>query len=345
MNTPVLSIIIPAKDTAPFIRDTMTSLLRQFDDPRALEVIFVDDGSSDGTGELVEAFAGRLPGLKILRNEEARGLATARNQGLEAATGTTLAFLDGDDWLAPGHLAACLAERERLEVDFVRVDHIRVTGGRRSIHRAPQARRNTALDPRASILPHTETTLVDYPYAWAGIFHRRLADAGLLHFPDGLFTAEDRPWIWRLHLQADSFAVIDAPGIFYRRGVSTSLTQIQDRRQLDFARAYELAFAIVEADAEAAMYWPKVLRQFMAVACHHLSRSELMDSEVKADLDAVITTTLAAAPAAELTRALDCLDAKRRRLLEPLHPGIAARAPRAAVVSRRAPALAAGGTR
>lgn len=320
MNTPLLSIVIPAKDQAPFIRDTMTSLLHQFDDPRAMEVIFVDDGSSDGTGELVEAFAGRLPGLKFLRNDQARGLATARNQGLEAATGTTLAFLDGDDWLAPGHLQACLAARDRLDVDFLRVDHVRVTNGRRTIHRAPQARRNTVLDPRASILPQTETTLIDYPYAWAGIFHRRLADAGLLHFPDGLFTAEDRPWIWRLHLQADSFAVVDAPGVLYRRGVTTSLTQIQDRRQLDFARAFALAFAVVAADREASIYWPKVIRQFMAVSCHHLSRSAGMTPAVKAELDAAITTTLATAPEAMLTAALDAIDTRRRRMLLPLLP-------------------------
>ena len=320
MNTPVLSIVVPAKDQAPFIRDTMTSLTHQFEDPRALEVIFVDDGSRDGTGELVEAFAGRLPGLKILRNEQARGLATARNQGLEAATGTTLAFLDGDDWLAPRHLQACWEARDRLDVDFLRVDHVRVTAGRRTIHRAPQARRNTVLDPRASILPQTETTLIDYPYAWAGIFHRRLADAGLLQFPDGLFTAEDRPWIWRLHLQADSFAVVNAPGVLYRRGVTTSLTQIQDRRQLDFARAFALVFDLVAADREAATYWPKAIRQFMAVSCHHLSRSTGMTPEVTAELEVAITTTLETAPEAMLTEALDGLDARRRRLLLPLCP-------------------------
>ncbi|GAA1366617.1 glycosyltransferase family 2 protein [Arthrobacter rhombi] len=320
MNTPLLSIIIPAKDQAPFIRDTMTSLLNQFDDPRALEVIFVDDGSSDGTGELVRAFADRLPGLKTLRNDEARGLATARNQGLDQATGAAIAFLDGDDWLAPGHLAYCLAELNRLEVDFVRVDHVRVTKGRRVIHRAPQARRNTALDPRQSVLPHTETTMIDYPFAWAGVFHRRLADAGMLHFPDGLFTAEDRPWIWKLHLQASSYAVLSSLGIMYRRGVATSLTQIYDRRQLDFARAFALSFEVVAADPEAERFWPKVIRQFMAVSCHHLSRSNQMTPDVKAELEQVITDTMATLPEPMLADAFTALDAKRRRVLLPLRP-------------------------
>lgn len=318
MTTPLLSIIVPAKDQAPFIRDTMTSLLHQFDDPRALEVIFVDDGSSDGTGELVAAFGDRLPGLTALRNEVPRGLATARNQGLDQATGNAIAFLDGDDWLAPGHLASSLSELNRLDVDFVRVDHVRVTGGRRAIHRAPQARRNTALDPRDSVLPHNETTMIDYPFAWAGLFHRRVADAGMLHFPDGLFTAEDRPWIWKLHLQASSYAVLASPGIMYRRGIATSLTQIYDRRQLDFARAFALSFQVVAADPEADRFWPKVIRQFLAVSCHHLSRSRHMSPDVTVELHQAITETMALLPAAELDGALLALDATRRQVLLPL---------------------------
>lgn len=343
MNTPLLSIIIPAKDQAPFIRDTMTGLLHQFDDPAAMEVIFVDDGSTDGTGELVEAFADRLPGIKTIRNDEAHGLATARNQGLDQATGTTIAFLDGDDWLAPGHLAQCLAERDRLDVDFVRVDHVRVTNGRRAIHRAPQARRNAVLDPRGSILPHTETSMVDYPYAWAGIFHRRLADAGMLHFPDGLFTAEDRPWIWRLHLQAGSYAVINSLGIMYRRGVTTSLTQIYDRRQLDFARSFALAFDVIAADDQAEIYWPKVIRQFMAISCHHLSRSAQMEPAVKAELEALITATLDLVPAGQLSTAFETLDAKRHRRLTPLRPGAATTSDQPRLLAGRAFSL--GGAR
>ncbi len=148
-----ISVIIPAKDQASFIRDCLASLERQLADPAALEVLVIDDGSSDGTGELAAGFRDRLPGLRIIRNDSPRGLATARNQGLEASTAPHIAYLDGDDWLAPGHLAACSRSLDELDVDFVRTDHIRVTGGTRVLHRAPQALRNVALDPRASILP------------------------------------------------------------------------------------------------------------------------------------------------------------------------------------------------
>ena len=315
-----ISVIIPAKDQAPFIRDCLSSLERQLTDPAALEVLLVDDGSSDGTGELAAGFGDRLPGLRIIRNDSPRGLATARNQGLEASTADHIAYLDGDDWLAPGHLEACSRSLEELDVDFVRTDHIRVTGNRRVLHRAPQARRNLALDPRGSILPDTESTMVDYPYAWAGMFQRRVADRGLLHFPDGMQTAEDRAWIWRLHLDCDSYAVTNAPGVLYRRGIGTSLTQIFDRRQLDFVPAYRLAFDLLRQEPESAGFWPKMIRQFLAISAYHHSRKENMAADVGADLGLMVRDALGTLPEAALREAFAGLDPERASELAPMLP-------------------------
>jgi glycosyltransferase involved in cell wall biosynthesis len=319
-HQPRVSVIVPAKDQAPYISDALASLTRQFNDPADLEVLVVDDGSTDGTGELAARFADRLPGLRILRNDVPVGLATARNQGLDQARGGVLAYLDGDDWLAPGHLAHCADELHRLDVEFVRVDHIRATGGSRALHRAPQARRAVPLDPRESILPDTESSMVDYPYAWAGVFHRSLADRGLLRFPDGLFTAEDRPWIWRLHLQSRAYAVVNSPGILYRRGVSSSLTQIYDRRQLDFVPAFRQSFDLVAADSEAGRFWPKAARQFLAVAAHHLSRRANMDAVVRRELDDAIRSCLQDMPDDVRSEGFRRLDRRRKRLLRPLLP-------------------------
>lgn len=320
MQQPLLSVIVPAKDQFDYLPDTLTSLTRQFDDPHAMQVIVVDDGSTDGTGEVAADYSNRLPGLQILRNEEPHGLATARNQGLAAAEGRYLAYLDGDDWLAPGHLKSLTDSIGRLKVDFLRVDHIRCTGTSRATHRAPQARRNVALDPRDSILPENTATMVDYCYAWAGIFDRKMADDGLLQFPDGLFTAEDRAWAWRLHLQADSYAVVDSPGILYRRGLPTSLTSIYDRRQLDFLPSFRQVFDVVAADAEAGRFWPKAARMFLAVLSHHLGRSPSMEPDVRDDLRSGGREALQLIPGDVLAGALDGIDNRRLKLLLPLVP-------------------------
>lgn len=320
MGTPQISVIVPAKDQFDFLPDALTSLTRQFDDASVLEVIVVDDGSTDGTAEVAASYTGALPGLRIIHNGTPNGLATARNQGLAAATGRYVMYLDGDDWLAPGHLPSLRTDIARLGCDFLRIDHIRCTGTKRTTHRAPQARRSVVLDPRESILPETTATMVDYCYAWAGIFDRRLADAGLLEFPDGLHTAEDRPWAWRLHLEAESYAVVDAPGILYRRGLPTSLTSIYDSRQLDFLPSFEQVFRLVDADREAARFWPKAARMFLAVLSHHMGRSAGMEPADIGQLRTRGAESLAMIPGPVLATALRAMDARRHRLLRPLVP-------------------------
>ncbi|MEG3614538.1 glycosyltransferase family 2 protein [Isoptericola haloaureus] len=272
-RTPRVSVVIPGKDVAGTVTDTLTSLTRQFDDPGDLEVVVVDDGSTDTTSDVVESFSPRFPDLSLVVNPAPVGLASARNQGLAAARGRYVAYLDADDWLAPGHLPHLADAMDTLRVDFVRTDHTTVEGRRRSLVRAPQSIRGVPLLPRSSVLPATERTQVDYPYAWAGLFDRALAEDGLLTFPDGLFTAEDRPWIWRLYLHARSYATVDSPGILYRRGLPGSLTQTYDARQLDVVPALHQAFDVVEADEEAEVLLTKLARTTIALTAHHLRRS------------------------------------------------------------------------
>lgn len=315
---PLVSVIVPGKDVEAFLADALTSLTRQFDDPTAVEVIMIDDGSIDRTSAVAASFADQLPGLQLLHNPEPTGLASARNQGLAVARGEFLAFLDADDWLAPGHLADLTTAMSTLDVDFVRTDHVTVSGNRRSLVRPPQGRRGVALDPRDSILPADQPTMVDYPYAWAGMFRRRLAERGLLSFPEGLHTAEDRPWIWQLYLQAESYAVVNSAGICYRRGVATSLTQITDARQLDVLRAFGQIRELVEADPEPDRFWPKVVRSTLAVLSHHLSRDHRMNRDDRRALRTGTRELLAALPHDLVVRHLRDSSLGRQARLWPL---------------------------
>ena len=315
MRTPSVTVILPAKDAGAFIGTTLETLLRQFDDPAALKLVAIDDGSSDDTGAQMRRYAERFGHAEVLVNPRPVGLATARNQGLAHVEGEAFCFVDGDDWMQPQRLQVLAARLQELDCDFVRTDHVRVTGAERVLVRAPFAWRGVVASPRDAILPADDTTMVDYPYAWAGMFHRRLIDRGLAAFPDGLFTAEDRPWIWRLHLQAETFAVVDAPALLYRRGVSTSLTRVHDRRQLDFARSLGQVIDIVEQDAEAERFLPKAVWTALALSSHHLVRSRQMTPGLRAEMRSGIRELLRRLPATEVAAALDDFAGSRRRVL------------------------------
>jgi glycosyltransferase involved in cell wall biosynthesis len=309
-----LSVVVPVRDGEPFLDDALTSLVRNVSDTFRTEVIVVDDGSVDATPEVIEDFRGVLPGLTVIRNPIPVGLADARNLGLKMASGRYVTFLDGDDWLAPGYLGKLVSAIDGLACDFVRADHVQVEGRKRETHRAPEAKRNVVLDPRGSVMPAAAKTMVDYPYAWAGIYRRSMGD--LLVFPSGLHTAEDRPWIWRLHQQAKSFAVVSLAGVFYRRGLPASLTQIGDERQLHFFDAFEMVLSEVEDQ-----FRPKALRTFCALLANHQDMSARFTPEIAARFATRSRAALAGIPGDQLAAAIAGFEPERQATLLSLKEG------------------------
>ncbi|MGY1437599.1 glycosyltransferase family 2 protein [Streptomyces reniochalinae] len=313
-----LSVIVPFYNVQSYAAETLRSLGANA--RRDFEFILVDDASQDETPEILQRAEKDLDGAaRVIRVRHARngGLATARNTGLAEASGEFVTFLDGDDWLAPGHYPRLVACIERLGCDFVRTDHVQCTARARTLARVPHGRRGVVGDPREAILPAGRSTSVDYAYAWAGIYHRRLLDQGLLHFTDGLRTAEDRPWIWRLHRQARSFAAVGLLGVFYRRGVASSLTQIGDVRQLDFIRAFDQVIEETARDRDAEVLLPKAVRTYCAIISHHLT-SGRFEPHVARRLRAMSAAALKRLPPDVLGQALDSMDAERASRLRRL---------------------------
>lgn len=110
---PLISVIIPVRDGAAFLSDALDSVFAQHHRP--LDVIVVDDGSTDASCEVAEAHAGDV---RIL-SQPPLGLGAARNSGLRAAKGNHIAFLDADDLWIPSKLNRQLAMiEEGCEIVF-----------------------------------------------------------------------------------------------------------------------------------------------------------------------------------------------------------------------------------
>jgi len=107
-SQPDVSFIVAACNVAPYIETAVRSALLQKD--VTVEVIVVDDGSSDGTADQVAALAEADPRVILIRRETTAGPAVARNEALARATGAWLAILDGDDLVTP--------ERSRRLIDL-----------------------------------------------------------------------------------------------------------------------------------------------------------------------------------------------------------------------------------
>src|ERR1051326_3821737 len=116
MSRPFVTALIDTYNHETLIEEAIVSVLGQ-DFPRSeMEIVVVDDGSQDRTPDIVRKFA---PGVRLLRKENG-GQGSAFNAGIAAAQGEIVAFLDGDDWWAPGKVSAVaeIFKRER-EVGLV----------------------------------------------------------------------------------------------------------------------------------------------------------------------------------------------------------------------------------
>ena len=103
---PDVSFIVATYNAAPFVEPAIQSALDQRD--AAIEVVVLDDASSDATPDIVEAMARRDPRIVLIRGTVNRGPSAARNQAMARARGRWLAVLDGDDLVLPGRSRALL---------------------------------------------------------------------------------------------------------------------------------------------------------------------------------------------------------------------------------------------
>ncbi len=121
---PLVSVIIPAYNAERYIEETLESVFKQTHD--RLEVILVDDGSTDGTGARVRAYRDRV---RYIQQANA-GVGAARNRGLDAAAGDYIAFLDADDLWRPERLEVALEVASRHPASgFIACDGERFSEG------------------------------------------------------------------------------------------------------------------------------------------------------------------------------------------------------------------------
>jgi glycosyltransferase involved in cell wall biosynthesis len=109
--TPLVSVVLPVHNGQSYLRAAIESVLTQTHRP--IELVVVDDGSTDASADLAASYGPRL----VLVRQENGGVAAARNAGIRAARGDLIAFLDQDDWWLPAKLAkqvACFQREESI---------------------------------------------------------------------------------------------------------------------------------------------------------------------------------------------------------------------------------------
>ena len=121
--SPWLSILVPVYNVQPYLRECLASVVEQLDGDDGVQILLLDDCSTDGSEALMQELARRWPDrLQLLRHERNSGLSAARNTMIDAARGEYLWFLDSDDKLLPGAIASLRAIVQAHAPDVVLCD-------------------------------------------------------------------------------------------------------------------------------------------------------------------------------------------------------------------------------
>ncbi|HTX85180.1 MAG TPA: glycosyltransferase [Streptosporangiaceae bacterium] len=236
---PTISVIVPVYGVAGYLPDCLDSILTgDFD----IEVIAVDDASPDASGKILDDRAADDPRLRVVHLERNGGQGQARNLALEQATGEYVWFVDGDDALADGALAAVTTALAASKPDVLLINWI---------SSYPDGR--TAPNPYASLLPAVPAggcTLEDQPKlieltmtSWSKLFRRDFL-AGLgVSFADGIH--EDIQVTCAALLSADIIAAVDTVCYRYRRERTGSALATTSLGHLAVFDSYRRVFELV----------------------------------------------------------------------------------------------------
>jgi len=223
---PRISVVVPAFDVEPYIRECLASIAAQT--APDLEVIVVDDGSRDGTRAVAEEFAAADPRFRVVAQEN-RGLGAARNAGVDASSGPLLAFVDGDDVLPPRAYEFLALALGRTGSDFAAGNVLRLSeAGTEQARFLRRAFARTRLRTHVTRFPELVVDRIVPNKLW----RREFWDTQKLRFPEGV-VHEDIPVVVPAHFLARSVDVISEPVYLYRvRGDASSITQRRAEKQV-----------------------------------------------------------------------------------------------------------------
>ena len=181
---PLVSVIVPVYNVLPFLREALDSVIHQT--YRNLEIILVDDGSTDGSGEVCDEYLSD-PRVTVIHQEN-RGLSGARNSGLDRMAAEYVAFLDSDDAFMPEMIEKMLDGILRTDADIAicgfhccettgRLDSF-VAGEQDIFSPGPEQ-----ILSAADALNRLVSTRIGWPVAWNKLYRKSLWDS--IRFPEG----------------------------------------------------------------------------------------------------------------------------------------------------------------
>ncbi len=236
-----VSIIVTTYNIEKYIEQCLESVAAQM--LSNIEVLVVDDGSSDSTPAKIEAFCAKDPRFVpvLLGQNSPGGVATAANAGLDHATAPWVGFVDGDDFVEPTMFQRLLVAATENDTDLAMCQYQEVddaTGDRKN---PADAHRWADLDRDVYRLDveNRKAFLRFVSVPWRKLYRRDLLEDNKIRFPVGDYFYEDNPFHWFSILSADSIAPVPAVLCYHRTGRSGQTMATADSRLFQIFRHHD----------------------------------------------------------------------------------------------------------
>lgn len=262
----IISVIVPVYNVSIFLRKCLDSMYSQIEEN--WEVILVDDGSTDDSGDICEEYRNKYPNTFVFHKENG-GLSDARNAGIKIAKGKYIYFLDSDDWFAPNAISTLLdyAIRNNCEI---------VQGGFYYAYNnyLLYDDRKIDIDQIPFVLSREEamSELIKNEYlknfAWGKLYKTSIVKKYL--FQKGKYF-EDSYWLHFIINEITNYGVIPTPLYYYRQRESSISGQFSIK-SLDLLKGYEERLNFISN------YYPQ-LTDLMAKQLWNISSSMLLASK------------------------------------------------------------------
>lgn len=221
-----LSIIIPIYNVASFLPDAIESVLAQ--SFRVFELILVDDGATDGSGEICDRYAVQDSRVRVIHQKNA-GVSAARNVGVAAAQGEYIGFVDSDDIIEADMYQRLVGLAERYDADVVQCEHDR----RDRLNGAVRSEAVEIMDGEAfvrRIFTKEGGRYTNQVALWSKIYRRELFEG--IVFPVGR-TYEDEQETYKLCLKAKTLVETTDVLYHYIKRENSIITGISAKKMLD----------------------------------------------------------------------------------------------------------------
>ena len=240
----LLSVIIPVYNVAPYLDECLASVCGQT--YRNMEIIVVDDGATEGSGQICDAWRERDSRIRVIHQKNA-GVSAARNAGLDACTGQIISFVDADDWLDGqlyAKLVACLEENDADAAMCGFVDYA---------HRTPENKGLFPIPPcdYAPVVYHMMRRNGYFTSPWAKVFRRELVyrNGGPIRYDPALSFAEDEVWLLEVLREHSCTAFLPEPLYHYRdRKDSVGRIAALTEKQMNCLVAKNIALRLLPDD-------------------------------------------------------------------------------------------------